>query len=157
MCECISSEGARQVLCPHQNTQQLFPSVPPLTFLSDLLSALVLYEEPYSEKRVPQFIKLSPDSGIQRKMYSAVLISQMAMLLTSSLCFPISIAGAHLCDPGLFTAAPADNLIFTARLHVSFASQLLSPDFTSFPNGFQSKWLIPMQQAIMQPYVHDAL
>lgn len=136
VCESMSSGGGRQVPCPHKNTQHLFPSVPPLTFLSHVLSALVLHEELCSEKHVPQFIKLSHDSGIQRKTYPAVLISQMTVLLTSSPCFPISIAGTRLRDPGLFSAAPTDNVVFTARLGVSFSFQLLRPDFNSFPKGF---------------------
>lgn len=89
VCDWMSSRGGRQVPWPHKNTLQLFPSVPPLTFLSHVLSALLLHEELCLEKHVPQLVKLSHDSGIQRKMYPAVLISQMTTLLTTTFpCFP---------------------------------------------------------------------
>lgn len=96
-------------------------------------------------------------------------IAHLLLLLFSSY---TSLAG----DPDLFTAALTDNVFFfflyltalyflgffffTARLGVSFASQLLRPDFlnsTVFLMALKTKWLIPKQQAIMQPYVCDAL
>lgn len=92
-------------------------------------------------------------------MHPAVLISQMTALLTSSLCFPISIAGAHLCDPGLLTAASTDNVFLfhsEARCEFCFCNwrDLIS---TVFLMAFEAKCVSPRQHTVTQPYVHDAL